>query len=237
MQLAQPYIKPTYLQKLTTALGDGVVLPLNPRAPAGVIQIDGGGATAGETLTLTGQPLNTETVRVGLEIYTFLTVLVAGKNNVLIGLTASASIDNLIAAILAQEGEGTLWGVGTVENVYATAAAGAGDTMDASAKTPGVAGNAIVCTETLTNGSWAAGTFSGGTAFVGTVEPMVSLDDTLWTPPAATPIGGGAAVTTMTGVGMWSIATEGRALLWCPITAYTSGTINVRFLHTPAFKG
>ena len=237
MQLAQPYIKSTFLQRAVQALGDGLVLKLNPRAPAGVIQIDGGGVTAEETLTLTGQPLNTETVRVGFEFYTFLTVLVAGKNNVLIGSTASISIDNLVAAIKAQEGEGTLWGVGTVENVLATAEPGAGDTMDAFAKAPGVAGNAIVCTETLTNGSWGAGTLSGGTAFVGTITPLVSLDGTHWEAPVATPIDGAAAVTTMTTVGMWSIKTEGRALLWCPINAYTSGTINVRFLHAAAFKG
>ncbi len=237
MQLAQPYIKPTYLQKLAAALGDGVVLPLNPRCPGGVIQIDGGGATADEILTLTGQPLNTETVRVGWEVYTFLTVLIAGKNKVKIGDTASDSLDNLISAIKAQEGEGTLWGADTVENVLATAAPGAGDTMVASAKAPGVAGNAIVCTDTLTNGSWGAGTLSGGTAFVGTITPLVSLDGTHWEPPHATPIDGTADVTTMTAVGMWSIKTEGRALLWCPIAAYTSGSINVRFLHAAASKG
>lgn len=113
-------------------------------------------------LTLTGQPLDTETVTVGGTTYTFQTSLVDSANNVLIGATASDSIDNLIAAISAGAGAGTLYGTGTVENADASAAAGAGDTMDLTAKTLGPGGNSVTTTETLTNGSYGAATLEGG---------------------------------------------------------------------------
>jgi len=113
-------------------------------------------------LTLTGNALEGETVTIGTQVYTF-TATVDTPNEVLIGANASASIDNLISAITGGAGAGTNYGAGTVINTKVTAAAGAGDTMDVTAKVAGSAGNSIATTETLTNGSFGAATLTGGT--------------------------------------------------------------------------
>lgn len=120
-------------------------------------------ATATETLTLTGNALDTETVTLGTKTYTFQTSLTDVDGNVLIGATASDSLDNLIAAITLGAGAGTTYAASMTANDDATAAAGAGDTMDASATGGGTWGNLIATTETLTNGSWGAAVMSGGT--------------------------------------------------------------------------
>jgi len=122
-------------------------------------------ASAG-TLTLTGQPLNTETVTTGTKTYTFQTVLTDVDGNVLIGATASDSLDNLIAAITLGAGSGSTYAASTTANTFVTASAGAGDTMDAEALVKGTQGDSIATTETLTNGSWGGATLSGGTGDV-----------------------------------------------------------------------
>ncbi len=113
-------------------------------------------------LTLTGNAANNETVVVGGKTYTFQTVLTEEDGNVFIGVDASASIDNLIAAITLGAGSGTLYAQETSRHPTATASAGAGDTMDVDAKSPGVAGDLIDTTETLTSGSFGAATLTGG---------------------------------------------------------------------------
>jgi hypothetical protein len=122
------------------------------------------------TLTLTANAGDTETVTIGGLTYTFQTTLVDAANNVLIGATASDSIDNLIAAIMGTAGAGTTYGTGTPVNTSATAAAGAGDTMDVTAKAPGTAGNNVATTETLTNGSFGAATLAGAVSAVRGIE-------------------------------------------------------------------
>ena len=117
------------------------------------------------TLTLTGQPTDTETVVLGSITYTFNTVL-GGANSVLIGASVEASIDNLVGAVLASAAlAGVSHGVGTVANTDATAEAGIDDTMLAEAILKGTAGNAIVSTETVTLGSWSSATLLGGGDF------------------------------------------------------------------------
>lgn len=125
------------------------------------------------TLTLTGQPLDTETVVIGTKTYQFQTSLTDVDGNVLIGATASDSLDNLIAAINLGAGAGTLYATSTTANTDVSAAAGAGDTMDVTALTSGSAGNSIVTTETLTNGSWGGGTLSGGITETVTIDGKV----------------------------------------------------------------
>ena len=92
----------------------------------------------------------------------FQTVLTAVANNVLIGADASESLDNLLAAVNQELGEGTIYGAGTVFNIDAYMAVLPGDLLLATARVPGAAGNALASTETLTNGSWAAATLLGG---------------------------------------------------------------------------
>lgn len=119
-------------------------------------------SAARSTLTLTAQPLNTETVVLDAVTYTFNTIL-GGANSVLIGANTSDSITNLVAAILAiPASSGSLFGSGTVAHSTVTAEEGIGDTMLAEAKAKGTAGNGIVSTETLTNGSWSSATLAGG---------------------------------------------------------------------------
>lgn len=119
-------------------------------------------ARATGTLTLTGQPLDTETVTIGAKAYTFQDVLTDVDGNVLIGATAGDSLDNLIAAINLDAGAGTLYATSMTINSDATAVPGAGDTMDAAAKKGGTPGNSVATTETLTNGAWGGATLSGG---------------------------------------------------------------------------
>ncbi len=116
-------------------------------------------------LTLTGNAADTETVTIGATVYTFLTVLVDAPYNVLIGADAEESIDNLVAAIMAAAGEGTLYGTGTVAHPDVEAAAGAADTMDVTALVRGSAGNAIATTDTMgAEGTWTEVTLTGGTS-------------------------------------------------------------------------
>ena len=119
---------------------------------------------AAQTLTLAANAGDTQTVVIQGQTYTFKTALTASTtaNEVLIGASASASIDNLIAAINKAAGGGTTYGSETVANASVTAAAGAGDTMVVTSRTKGTVGNAYTTTETLANGSWGAATLAGG---------------------------------------------------------------------------
>ena len=81
------------------------------------------------TLTLVAQPGDTETVTIGTQVYTFQTVLTNVAGNVFIGASASATLDNLIAAINGTAGAGTTYAAATVEHTQVRAFAGVGDTM------------------------------------------------------------------------------------------------------------
>jgi len=114
------------------------------------------------TLTNTANFADTETVTTGTKTYQFQTVLTNVDGNVLIGASASDSLDNLIAAINLGAGSGTLYATATVANTFVSAVAGAGDTLIATARTAGTGGNAIATTETSANASWGAATLAGG---------------------------------------------------------------------------
>jgi hypothetical protein len=114
------------------------------------------------TLTATANFADTETVTTGTKTYTFQTVLTNVDGNVLIGATASDSLDNLIAAINLGAGSGTLYAAATTANGFVSAAAGAGDTMDVTALTTGAHGNAIATTDGAANASWGSATLTGG---------------------------------------------------------------------------
>ncbi|KKN54445.1 hypothetical protein LCGC14_0592430 [marine sediment metagenome] len=120
---------------------------------------------ATETLTLTGQPGDGNTVSIDGKVYTFQTALTDADGNVLISaVDASGSLDNLIAAITLGDGAGTAYATSMTRHLSCTAAAGAGDTMDVVARVPGTAGNSFVLAETLVSGSWGGGAvlLSGG---------------------------------------------------------------------------
>ncbi len=114
------------------------------------------------TLTFTGQPLNAETVTIDGIVYTYNTVLGA-TNSILIGASVEASIQNLIDAITGNAVKlGDTVGLGTVAHATATASAGIGDRLIATALAKGTPGNDVSTVETVTAASWATATLVGG---------------------------------------------------------------------------
>lgn len=113
-------------------------------------------------LTLTGNALDTETVTIDTKVYTFQTVLTDVDGNVFIGASAAATISNLVQAIILGPGSGVAYAASTTLHPTVKAAIGTGDSVDATARLAGSQGNAIATTETLTNGSWANPTLTGG---------------------------------------------------------------------------
>ena len=124
-----------------------------------------GAIAATGVLTAASQPSAADTVTIGARTYTFRASLSSGglPGEVLISaVNASGTLDNLIAAINGSAGEGTTYGTGTTANPEVSAAAGAGDTIDLTARTAGALGNAIVTTETAAQLSFARTTLNGG---------------------------------------------------------------------------
>ena len=155
------------------------VLPDSITTSGGLFDING---KAVETLTLTGLPLDTETVTIGVTVYTFLDTFVDAGTNVHIGADADECIDNLISAITGvatgSAVEGTDFPTGVTVHPDVTALQGDGDTMYTVAKVAGAAGNSIATTETLTNGSWGAATMSGGvTGAINTISGEIAPDN------------------------------------------------------------
>jgi len=122
-----------------------------------------GDVKATNILTFTTIPLNTNTVTIDGKVYTFLDTVGTADGNVHIGANTSATIDNLIDAINLGPGAGTDYGVNTTLHPSVSALAGTGDTMDATAKIGGPAGNNITASDTLAGASaWTAANFAGG---------------------------------------------------------------------------
>lgn len=130
-------------------------------------------APATGVLTLSGNAVAAETVTIGSKVYTWRAAVGATANEVLVGANASASIDNLIAAINGAAGGGSTYGSATVASTEVTAAAGAGDTMDVTATVAGPTGT-VATTETMTNGSFAAVKLVGGGALTSAAPSLTS---------------------------------------------------------------
>lgn len=123
-------------------------------------------------LTQTALPTNNETVTVGTKdgsdpaVYTWKTTLSGGGNpfEVLIGATILESLANLIAAIMAGAGAGTVYGNGTTANFDVFAEPLPVNQMLVVANVPGTSGNSIAVATTDPNGTWGTGvtTLSGG---------------------------------------------------------------------------
>lgn len=94
---------------------------------------------------------------------------------------------------------------------------------DLSATTcPAVAGCALVSTHGL---GGAALQVTG--TWVGTISFEASLDGVTFVALRATPLGGGAAVTSTTANGAWSLFTSGANQIRARMSSYTSGTATV----------
>lgn len=112
------------------------------------------------SLSFNGNSLDGETVTIGATVYRYVSVL-AQAYDVLIGATASITINNHIAAVTAGAGAGTVYGNGTAVHPDVTAAASPGK-MDVTALVAGAAGNSIATTSTSLTATWGAATLQGG---------------------------------------------------------------------------
>jgi len=155
-------------RKRVLASGENIVDVAVPAAAkgTGVMSI----ATAGNFIA-------TDTITTGTKTYTFVSPLVNVDGNVLLGATASDSIDNLVAAITLGAGSGTVYAAATTANTFVTAVhsapSGGNEHMTVTALSFGSRYNATVTTETGGSASWAAVHLTGGTgdAVVLTLAP------------------------------------------------------------------
>lgn len=114
------------------------------------------------TLEFISNPLAGEEVVIGTETYTFVAALSVAFD-ILIGADADESIDNLLAAINGDAGEGTTYGTGTTPNADADATPQPGSIILVQALVPGVAGDSIVFTTDVTDAVISgSGTLEGG---------------------------------------------------------------------------
>lgn len=128
--------------------------------------INATGSQASSVLTASANPAAGGTVRLGNYTYTIVTALTAGGGlpfEVLRGVAATNTLDNLIAAINSAAGAGTTYGNNTPPNLWATAAAGTGDTIDVTSIGSGAAANLIRTAETSASLAWTGAQLAGGT--------------------------------------------------------------------------
>lgn len=120
-------------------------------------------STARSTWEPTANPLASETVTIGSQVYTFRAGSVSSAGDVLIGDTLSDSLDNLVAAVMATEGsEGDLFGAGTVANEDALATRLLDDLMLVFAVRSGTAGNGVPTSTTVTGATFNFAATVGG---------------------------------------------------------------------------
>lgn len=123
---------------------------------------------------------NGETVTINGTVYTFKTTLTPTEGEVLIGLTADASLLNLIHAIN-HTGEPDIEYSCAAANTYVRAATSVtAHAFAVTAKVSGTAGNAYTTTETSAHLSWGAATLATGADTI-TITGTVA-DATLTTP-------------------------------------------------------
>ena len=135
---------------------------------------------AAATLTSTGTaPANNDTVTIGSRTYTFKTTLTGAANEVLIGASAAAALDNLKSAINATAGAGTTYGTGTTAHADVTATTNTDTTQVIEAKTTGPSGNGIATSESSAQLSWGGTATTGGQAnSVATIPTAVATGST-----------------------------------------------------------
>lgn len=109
----------------------------------------------GETITIGGSNGKTYTMKTALSSP-------AVVNEVLIGASLAASLDNLKSAINGSAGEGTTYSTGTVAHPNVTATTNTDTAQTVEAYRVGTYGNSITTTETGDNCSWGAATLENG---------------------------------------------------------------------------
>lgn len=122
------------------------------------------GRNAYGTVTLTAVPLEGELVTVAGQAFKF-TATLAAENDVLIGATAEASIDNLVDAALGNSSNaGTTYHENTRQSFEATLSKSlvSSDVLDVVAVMTGENGNSIDLSTTVTGATASGATLSGG---------------------------------------------------------------------------
>lgn len=122
---------------------------------------------AARTFTGSSNPSNAQTIVIGTKTYTFQSSLTNVDGNIKIGADLAATLTNLKNAVNGSGGTpGTDYALANVAHTQVTAS-GTSPAFIATAKVPGVAGNAIACTGTAGGGSWAGTTLTGGVNPIG----------------------------------------------------------------------
>lgn len=135
------------------------------------------GVKASRRLSLTGNPSNNQTLTIGGKVYNFRTSLTDVDGYVQIGATVLDTHANLLAALTLGAGAGTAYAASTTAHTTVDFASGPGTTIDATAKTPGSAGNAIGATETMSNASWSG----SGNFLIGGIDGVEWTARESWT--------------------------------------------------------
>lgn len=118
------------------------------------------GSAATGTIILAGLPTADDTVTINGVVYKFVAALV-DPFDVLIGIDATATGDNLEAAINGAAGEGTTYGTGTTASPDVTANNVAG-TVTLTSVAKGTTANAITLAEAADNTTVSGATLTGG---------------------------------------------------------------------------
>jgi len=103
-----------------------------------------------------------ETVTIHGTTYTFVDALSGAKDEVLIGASAAASLDNFKSAINATAGAGSTYGTGTVANPNVTATTNTDTAQTVEAHRVGIYANAFATTETCADVAWGAEVLENG---------------------------------------------------------------------------
>lgn len=159
--LPDGYLMPAGALVVAPVGGDGVRLPVASDALAAGQTIAAIAAVG--SLSFLGNPAADETVTVGTISYKFVSELSAA-NDVLIGTTVSATVQNLVAAINGADGVGVVYGTGTAANAKATAVQSENNMISLKAIEAGTAGNSVALTTTSDVITTSGATFTGGVA-------------------------------------------------------------------------
>lgn len=127
-----------------------------------------------QTLTVTGNAVNAETVVIDGKTYTWDSALANTDGHVKIGATVALSLVNLFNAINNNGAgvKGTDFATVMTTHPSVTADLVTATTLRVRAKVGGTAGNAKATTETMTLGSWGAATLTGGNTTFSTRTKM-----------------------------------------------------------------
>ena len=164
MALGGPANLPDKLRAFNGQSAFPTITPANKDGVSGVGDMLTNATFAKGTLFLGAIPTAAQTVTCGGKTYTWRASVASTANEVLIGASVSACINNLVAAINLAAGSGTLYGSSTTVNANVTAAAGGSGTfLTATYNNFGELGNSSATTETMGATSfWTAATLEGG---------------------------------------------------------------------------